>query len=97
MSKIINISDKLDFESKHKLIIKDVEIEVKADAKTMLKVMSLVKDDTGAEEIIKAYEYLFDKENRDKLDALNLSFKDLTTVITYAVKLIQGEDVEGGN
>lgn len=95
MARIIDITDKLDFDSKPKLIIKGVEIEVKADAPTMLKVLSLVNDNAGVDDIVKAYEIIFPESSRTLLDNLNLSFKDLTTVISCAIKLIQGEEKEG--
>ncbi len=44
MSKIVDITDKLQFEENPKLVIKDKELEVNADAATVLKIMGILGD-----------------------------------------------------
>ena len=44
MSKIIDITDKLDFEENPRLKVKDIELEVDASAENLLKVMGLATD-----------------------------------------------------
>lgn len=39
MAKVVNITDKLELEGNPHLVIKDEELEVNADAATMLKIM----------------------------------------------------------
>lgn len=45
MAKIVDITDKLSFDENPKLVIKGKELEVNADAPTMLKVMGLLRND----------------------------------------------------
>lgn len=90
-----DITEKLNFEEKPALVIKDQEIEVNNDAPSVLKVMSIMSDAPGTKEIMKAYETVFAEESRKKLEGLNLSFKDLVTVINEAIDLILSGDKAG--
>ena len=76
MSKTIDITDKLSFEGNPKLIVRDIEIEVNTDAPTVLKFMKLINDEESSESstMLKTYELLFSKENREKIESLNLDF-----------------------
>ena len=42
MSRVVDITDKLNFEENPKLKIKNTEIEINSDAPTMLKIMQTV-------------------------------------------------------
>ena len=96
MGKAVDITEKLTFDENPKLLIKGKEVEVKADAPTVLKVMSLMDSDApGAKEIIKAYELILPEKSRKELDSMNLSFGDLIIVIQEAIQLIIG-DASGG-
>lgn len=89
MGKIIDITDKLTFDEKPKVKIKGTEIEVNADAPTVLKIMSVMGDDGDP---LKMYDLLFDKDNRTKLEKMKLSFKDFMKVIEISMDLATGED-----
>jgi hypothetical protein len=95
MGKVVDITEKLSFDENPKLKIKDTEIEVKADARTMLEIMGLFNDKAEIEATLSASEKLFSKKDREKLDKLNLSFKDYMQVIGSAMEAIQGEDSRG--
>lgn len=96
MGKVVDITEKLTFDENPKLLIKGKELEVKADAPTVLKVMSLMDSDApGVKEIIKAYELILPEKSRKELDSMNLSFGDLIIVIQEAIQLIIG-DASGG-
>lgn len=90
----IDITEKLDFESKQCLVIKGKEIFVNSDAPTMLKVMALISgEDSGSpESILKMYELLFTERGREELGKLGLSFADLVVVVKEATDLITGGD-----
>ncbi len=45
MGKVVDITDKLSFDGNPKLRIRGIEVEVNADAPTMLKVMSVMGND----------------------------------------------------
>lgn len=96
MAKIVDITEKLTFDENPKLLIKGKELEVKADAPTVLKVMSLMDSDSpGVKEIVNAYELILPEKSRKEIDKMNLSFGDLIVVIQEAIQLIIGETSGG--
>lgn len=96
MGKAVDITEKLAFDENPKLLIKGKELEVKADAPTVLKVMGLLDSDSpNAKEIMKAYELILTEKSRKEIDSMNLSFGDLIIVIQEAIQLIIG-DASGG-
>ena len=94
MAKVVDITDKLDFDSNPKIKIKDKEYEVNADAETVLKVMGQFNADGGLSPaaIVNIYELIFDEKSRNQIKKLKLQFKDFQTFIMEAVNLITGED-----
>ncbi len=98
MARKIDITDKLSFEENPSLIIKGKNIEVNADAPTMLKVMGLMSsDDPGAQEILEAYNMMFPEKSKREIEKMKLGFKDLIIVVQEAVQLISGvEEPAGG-
>lgn len=97
MSKIIDITNKLNFEEKPKILVKGTEIEVNNDAISFIKTVALFDSEGGVKtsDILSALELLFDEENREKIAKLHLSFVDLSTLIRTATDLIADEDSEG--
>ena len=96
MGKVVDITEKLAFDENPKLLIKGKELEVKADAPTVLKVMGLLDSDSqNAKELIKAYELIFPEKSRKAIDSMKISFGDLIIVIREAIQLIIG-DTSGG-
>lgn len=97
MSKIIDITNKLNFEEKPKILVKGTEIEVNNDAISFIKTVALFdsENDISSSDILSALELLFDEENREKIAKLHLSFVDLSTLIRTATDLIADEDSEG--
>lgn len=97
MSKIIDITNKLNFDERPKLVIKDTEIEVNNDAISFIKAIALFDSENGvsSSDLLSALELLFDEENREKIAKLHLSFDDLSTVIKTATELIADNDSEG--
>lgn len=97
MSKIIDITNKLNFEEKPKILVKGTEIEVNNDAISFIKTIALFDSENGvsSSDLLSALELLFDEENREKIAKLHLSFADLSTVIKTATELIAGNDSEG--
>ena len=91
MGKRVDITDKLKFEQNPVLRIRDMELEVNADAKTMLEIMGLFKGRSEIEAATEAMEKLFGEKDQKKLESLNLSFRDYMAVISEAMNLIQGD------
>lgn len=100
MSKIIDITDKLNFEEKPIIKVKDVEIKANNDAVTMLKVIALFDNDgkgMSVKNILNIYNLLFNEENQQKIDSLKLSFEDFSTLVVNAAQAVinDNEEAEG--
>lgn len=95
MSKVVDITDKLSFDENPKLLIRGELYEINADAKTMLEIMGALSNDEDMGGAITAYEKLFGEKEREKIDAMKLSFKDLMILIEAAMSLVRGEDIQG--
>ena len=88
-----NLTDKLSFNTSPTIQIKDTVLTVKADAKTMLKLVELsenAKDDFSA--TMQGYELIFSEEDRKKIDELELSAGDFVLLIQTAISLAAGSD-----
>ena len=82
MAKIVDITDKLSFDGNPKLMIKGKE----------LKVMGLLRnDDPGVQEVLDAYDMMFQEKTRNEIDKMKLSFRDLMIVVQETVSLITGD------
>lgn len=94
MAKIVDITEKLDFDGNPVIRVKDVELEVNADASTMLKVMGVLgrQEDPGPREILEMYELIFGEAERDRIEKMKLSFRDFTKIVYTAISLVNGED-----
>lgn len=97
MGKVVDITDKLSFDGNPKLCIRGKELEVNADAPTMLKVMGLMgKEEPGVQEILDTYELMFPEKSKEEIKNLGLNFQDLIVVVQEAVTLITGESTSQG-
>lgn len=94
MSKIIDITDKLNFEENPKIKVKDVELEINASAENMVKVMALASDDSNVKNIVEMCNFIFTKSSKKKLDSLKLNFQDFTSVVNIALDVAVGNDEE---
>ena len=96
MAKIIDITDKLSFDEKPKIKIKDKIFEVDDSAVTMLKILPNLDDVTPAK-IYTIFEMLFGEKERKDIEKMKLNFNDFSQVIMSAVELVTGkaDDNEG--
>ena len=90
MARIIDITDRLSFDSNPCIRIKDHTFEVRSDAETMLKIMAVIKDSGGTEGALAAYELFFSEEDRRVIADMKLPFADFLTLIQSAMELVQG-------
>lgn len=97
MAKRRDITEKLSFDENPCLTIKGKDIEVNADAPTVLKAMGIfTSEDTGTDDIATIYDLIFPEESKKKLEALKPSFNDLIIIIEEAIMLITGEEAATG-
>lgn len=97
MSKIIDITNKLNFEEKPIIKVKDVEVAVNNEATTILEVMAITEDagnNVNSKNVYELVERLFDEENQKKLNSLKLNFEDFVTFIAETIKMVNGADIE---
>lgn len=101
MSKIIDITNKLNFEEKPIIKVKDVEIEANNEAATMLKIVALfdeISESGSVKDVLTIYDLLFDEENRKKIESLKLSYEDFLTFVMESAQLLMsnGEEPDEG-
>lgn len=91
MSKIIDITNKLNFEEKPKILVKGTEIEVNNDAISFIKAIALFDSENGvsSSDLLSALELLFDEENREKIAKLHLSQNFISRLPTSQLLLRQ--------
>lgn len=95
MAKVVDITDKLSFDENPKIMIKGEQLEVNADARTMLEIMGTFAGKNETEAATDAYEKLFSEKDREKIDKMKLPFKDLMKLIQIAMDLVMGEEEQG--
>ena len=101
MAKTVNITDKLEFNSNPVMEIGTLEVEVKADAETMLKLIGTFAENGELTAVGKAMDLIFDPEDVKKICKLNrngrkLSAKSLMVIVQEAMNLVMGEENEQG-
>lgn len=97
MSKVVDITDKLSFDTNPVLKVKNESFEVQSDAETVLKIMGLFNGEKNEmEAATEAVKLLFDKEDQKRLMKMKLSFKDYMILIEQAIDLAAGNEEESG-
>lgn len=99
MSKIIDITDKLDFESSPTVVVKGVELEINANASDLFSVLAIVQNgDMSPKTIQTLVEILFpSEETREKIRGLNLKPKTYEKFVLECAKIAfdNYDDTEG--
>lgn len=95
MAKVVDITEKLSFDDNPKLVIKGKEFEVNSDATTVLQMMGDFSNKSEIDASLSAYERMFSEEDRKKIEAMNIPFKDLMTIIEAGMNLVMGEEDQG--
>ena len=92
MGRKVDITDKLTFDQNPALIIRGQELEVNADAPTMLNVISLINGEgDDIEQIEAAYKLVFTEESRKIVEEMKLSVPDWMILVREAMALITGD------
>lgn len=92
MKKVVDITDKLEFNGNPVIKIRDVELEVNTDAKTMLQIMGIFDTESEIKAALKAADLLFGSKGIKKLESLNLSIKDFMAVIQTSMSAAMGNE-----
>lgn len=97
MTKRINITDKLCFEENPVLEIGTLDVEVKADAETILRLMGVFAEKTELEAVGEALNLVFSPQDVEAICNLErngrkLSAKSLMTIVEAAMSLVMGDE-----
>ena len=90
MSKIIDITDKLAFDEKPRMMVKGKELEINTEAENMIKIMAIASEDVSGTQVVQMCELILTNESKERLKELQLSFKDYMTVVNAAVQIASG-------
>ena len=96
MARKINITDKLNFDDNPILVIRDQEIEVNADAATVLQIMDKLDNEVGPKQILEMFKLIFPEESQQIISNFKFQFDDFQQVVMSAISLITGDDDDQG-
>jgi len=92
MARVIDITEKLNFEERPRIKIKGEEIEINDAAVDMLKIMpQLSKRKLKLDDINLMYKTLFPEESQKKIESFRLNFEDFSTVVLQAAAALDGD------
>lgn len=89
---LYSLTDKLQFGENPQIEIKGKLLTVKADAKTVLKLMDVVTNKGETEGALEACDLLFSEKDKKTIDSFKLSMQDYITLVSTAIQLAVGED-----
>lgn len=97
MAKVVNITDKLDFDVDPTLVIGNLKVRVRSDAETMLKLMGVLSKGESLSTVKEALGLLLSEKDlsmicKYKKDGKKLSAKSLMLIVNTAIELVTGED-----
>ena len=97
MSKIIDITDKLHFEEKPQIKIKDTVITINDSAMSLLEAIPLLQNSADIpENLNKICDLLFNETEREKIKALDLNFKDFMVFLQKTIESVtDGKNEQG--
>lgn len=95
MTKIIDITDKLNFEQKPQLKIKNTVLTVNNEAVALLEILPKLNGNVTPETISDMCNILFDEQEMQKIKELKLNFEDFTTLVQSAIELVAGGEEAG--
>ena len=97
IAKVVNITEKLEFDTDPTLVIGNLKVRVRADAETMLKLMGVLSKGESLSTIKEALGLLLSERDlsaicKYKKDGKKLSAKSLMLIVNTAIELVTGED-----
>lgn len=100
MPKVVDITEKLEFNENPILKVGTIEAEVNADAETVLRLTGVFADKSGIAAVYDALNLIFKPEDVKTICNLKrgrkkLSANALMTIVQEAMNLIMGEDDPG--
>ena len=96
MAKKVDITEKLSFDGNPVLVVKGHDLEVNADAATVLKVMGVLGEESTPKQVLDMYNLIVPDKTRKEIENLKLSFNDLQILVSSALNLITGEADDAG-
>lgn len=88
----VDITEKLSFEKKPVLVIRNERLTVNDSAENMLKVMGNFETKNTIQAVNDSMNLLFSQKDRKKLENMHLNYKDYATVVKAAMSLMSGKN-----
>lgn len=88
----VDITEKLSFEKRPVLLIRNERLTVNDSAKSMLKVMGNFETKSAIEAVTESVDILFSPKDKKKLENMHLNYRDYATVVKAAMSLVQGKN-----
>ena len=101
MAKTVDIPDKLNFDENPRLKLGNEELEVNADAETVIRLMDVFAHRSDVQAVGAALELIFSPEDIPKIYSMKdkkgrkLSAASLMTIIQAAMELVMGDAGQG--
>lgn len=97
MGKVVDITEKLNFQENPVMQVGDLKVEVNADAETMIRLIGVFSNKSELEAVGEAMNLIFKEEDVEKICSMErngkkLTGKSLVTIVQEAVELVMGED-----
>lgn len=97
MGKVVDITEKLNFQENPVMQVGDLKVEVNADAETMIRLIGVFSGKGEMEAVGEALNLIFKKEDVEKICSMKkngkkLSGSSLITIVQEAADLVMGED-----
>ncbi len=89
---VYDLTEKLKFGEDPKIKIRDVELTVRSDAETVLKLLDIVSRKGELAAAQETAELLLNERDRKKLTGLHLKMDDYSKVVRSAARLAVGAD-----
>lgn len=97
MSKVVDITEKLSFDTNPVLKVKGESIEVQSDAETILKIMGLFGEGKNeVEAAVGAANLIFSEKDQKKIAKMGLQMKDYMILVQEAMNLAMDGEEDGG-
>lgn len=95
MAKVVDITEKLNFEEKPVIKVKGETLTVNNEAVALIEIMPLLDGVVTPTSIHKICGTIFSKEDYKKIEKMQLDIKDFSTLVLEAINLVTGETQPG--
>lgn len=94
MAKVIDLTERLNFNQRPVIRVRDMDLEINDSAETVLRIMGLQQQANAgeAEAIQEMLTLLLGEQGKEALFATGLSFRGLVAFVQAAIKLVTSDE-----